>query len=170
MLVCPIRNWLWRSLVMSSIPRKTTRLMPCNLFLPEGEGKVPPVCCVSGQCLKGHWWVSKWYHDDDWVIYVWWSQDVMVVWMVRGWYLINWWVLSGEGIAKYYRLSSCSFGQALKNMQGKVVTHSEEVRWWRTLMVECVTFFWLYSKENSSTFHDQSSPPSNFFRMCNHFL
>ena len=23
----------------------------------------------------------------------------------------------------------------------KVVTHSEEVEWWRTLMVECVTLF-----------------------------
>ena len=33
------------------------------------------------------------------------------------------------------------FGQALGKLQGKVVTHSEEVGWWRTLMVECVTLF-----------------------------
>ena len=34
-----------------------------------------------------------------------------------------------------------SFGQALGKLQGKVVTHSEEVGWWSTLMVECVTLF-----------------------------
>ena len=33
------------------------------------------------------------------------------------------------------------FGQALGKLQGKMVTHSEEVGWWRTLMVECVTLF-----------------------------
>ena len=46
-----------------------------------------------------------------------------------------------ETIANYCSLSSCSFGQALDKLQGKVVTHSEEVGWWRTLMVEYVTLF-----------------------------
>ena len=27
----------------------------------------------------------------------------------------------------------------------KGVTHSQEVGWWRTLMVECVTLFWIFS-------------------------
>ena len=43
-------------------------------------------------------------------------------------------------IANFCSLPSLSFGQALGKLQGKVVTHSEEVGWWRTLMVECVTF------------------------------
>ena len=30
---------------------------------------------------------------------------------------------------------------ALGKLQGKTVTHSEEVGWWRTLMVECGTLF-----------------------------
>ena len=30
---------------------------------------------------------------------------------------------------------------ALGKLQGKVVTHAEEVGWWRILMVECVTLF-----------------------------
>ena len=29
----------------------------------------------------------------------------------------------------------------LDKLQGKAVTHSCEVEWWRTLMVECVTVF-----------------------------
>ena len=45
------------------------------------------------------------------------------------------------GIANYCSLPSLSFGQALGKLQGKVVTHFEEVGWWRTLMVECVTLF-----------------------------
>ena len=44
-------------------------------------------------------------------------------------------------IANYYSLPPLSFGQGLGKLQGKVVTHSEEVGWWRTLMVECVTLF-----------------------------
>ena len=51
----------------------------------------------------------------------------------------------GLPIANYCSLPSMSFGQALDKLQGKVVTHSEEVGWWRTLMVECVTLFWLFS-------------------------
>ena len=47
-------------------------------------------------------------------------------------------------IANYCSLHSLSFGQALGKLQGKVVTHSEEVGWWRTLMVECVTLFFDY--------------------------
>ena len=46
-----------------------------------------------------------------------------------------------DGIANYYSLPLFSFGQALGKLQGKVVTHFEEVGWWRTLMVECVTLF-----------------------------
>ena len=44
-------------------------------------------------------------------------------------------------IANFCSLPWLSFGQALGKLQGKVVTHSEEVGWWRTLMVECVTLF-----------------------------
>ena len=44
-------------------------------------------------------------------------------------------------IANFCSLPLMSFGQALGKLQGKVVTHSEEVGWWRTLMVECVTLF-----------------------------
>ena len=44
-------------------------------------------------------------------------------------------------MASYCSLPSLSFGQALGKLQGKVVTQSEEVGWWRTLMVECVTLF-----------------------------
>ena len=47
--------------------------------------------------------------------------------------------------ANFCSLPSMSFGQAPGKLQGKVVTHSEEVGWWRTLMVECVTLFWLFS-------------------------
>ena len=47
--------------------------------------------------------------------------------------------LTSLPIANYCSLSSCLFGQTLNKLQGKVVTHSEEVGWWRTLMVECVT-------------------------------
>ena len=35
-------------------------------------------------------------------------------------------------IANFCSLPSLSFGQALGKLQGKVVTHSEEVGWWRT--------------------------------------
>ena len=51
----------------------------------------------------------------------------------------------GLTIANFRSLPSMSFEQALGKLQGKVVTHSEEVGWWRTLMVECVTLFWLFS-------------------------
>ena len=44
-------------------------------------------------------------------------------------------------IANFCSLPLLSFGQALGKLQGKVVTHSEEVGWWRTLMVECLTLF-----------------------------
>ena len=30
------------------------------------------------------------------------------------------------------------FGMILDKLQGQVVTHSQEVEWWRILMVECV--------------------------------
>ena len=43
------------------------------------------------------------------------------------------------GIANYCSLPLLTFGQALGKLQGKLVTHSEEVGWWITLMVECVT-------------------------------
>ena len=49
------------------------------------------------------------------------------------------------GIANYCSLPLLSFGQALGKLQGKVVTHSEEVGWWRTLMVEFVTLFRQFS-------------------------
>ena len=39
---------------------------------------------------------------------------------------------------------SMSFGQALGKLQRKVVTHSEEVGWWRTWMGEYVTLFFYY--------------------------
>ena len=45
------------------------------------------------------------------------------------------------GIANYCSLPSLTFGQALGKLQGKVVTHSEEVGWWRTWMGECLTLF-----------------------------
>ena len=48
-------------------------------------------------------------------------------------------------IANFCSWPLLSFGQAPGKLQGKVVTHSEEVGWWRTLMVECVTLFWLFS-------------------------
>ena len=44
-------------------------------------------------------------------------------------------------IANYCSLPLLTLGQALGKLQGKVVTHSEEVGSWRTLMVECVTLF-----------------------------
>ena len=44
-------------------------------------------------------------------------------------------------IANFCSLPLLSFRQALGKLQGKVVTHSEEVGWVRTLMVECVTLF-----------------------------
>ena len=44
-------------------------------------------------------------------------------------------------IANFCSLPLLSFGQALGKVQGKEVIHSEEVGWWRTLMVECVTLF-----------------------------
>ena len=50
-------------------------------------------------------------------------------------------------IANYCSLPSLSFGQALGKLQGKVVTHSEEVGWWRALMVEYVTpFIWGFNR------------------------
>ena len=35
----------------------------------------------------------------------------------------------------------------------KAVTHSEEVEWWRTLMVECVTVSRLYSQKRVTHTH-----------------
>ena len=37
--------------------------------------------------------------------------------------------------ANYCNLPSFSFGQALGKLQGKVLTHSENVGWWKTLMM-----------------------------------
>ena len=42
---------------------------------------------------------------------------------------------------KLLQLPFLVIGQALGKLQGKVVRHSEEVGWWRNLMVECVTLF-----------------------------
>ena len=56
----------------------------------------------------------------------------------------------------------------VKKPYRKARTHSQEVEWWRTFMVECVQIFKLYqlqSVKNPYTFHHQSSPPFNFFRM-----
>ena len=47
-------------------------------------------------------------------------------------------------IANYCSFPSFSFGQALGKLQGKVLTHSEKVGWWKSLMVECVSIFWLF--------------------------
>ena len=44
-------------------------------------------------------------------------------------------------IANYCSLPLFSFGHALGKLQGKVLTHSEKVGWWKTLMVECVSIF-----------------------------
>ena len=52
-------------------------------------------------------------------------------------------------IANYCNLPSFSFGHALGKLQGKVLTHSEKVGWWRTLMVECVSIFFYYVALNS---------------------
>ena len=49
-----------------------------------------------------------------------------VLGLVGGSYLIC------RTIANFCSLPSLSFGQALGKLQGKVVTHSEEVGWWRT--------------------------------------
>ena len=56
-------------------------------------------------------------------------------------------------IANYCSLPSLSFGQILGKLQGKVVTHFEEVGWWRTLMVECGTLFWLFIQVQDLTVH-----------------
>ena len=39
--------------------------------------------------------------------------------------------LTLEAIASFCSLRSMSFGQAVGKLQGKVVTHSGEVGWWR---------------------------------------
>ena len=44
-------------------------------------------------------------------------------------------------IANYCSLPLFSFGHALGKLQGKVLTHSKKVGWWKTLMVECVSIF-----------------------------
>ena len=36
----------------------------------------------------------------------------------------------------------------ISKLQGKGVTHSQEVEWWRTFMVECVTLFSVFSYFN----------------------
>ena len=60
----------------------------------------------------------------------------------------------------------------LGKLHGKAQPHSEEVEWWRTLMVECVRIFdtlELVELKNLYTFHHESSPPFNFLRMCTGF-
>ena len=47
----------------------------------------------------------------------------------------------GCPIANFCSLHLFSFGQALGKLQGKVLTHSEKVGWWKSLMVECVSIF-----------------------------
>ena len=47
----------------------------------------------------------------------------------------------GRSVRTIANFCSLPLGQALGKLQGKVVTHSEEVGWWRTLMVECATLF-----------------------------
>ena len=46
-------------------------------------------------------------------------------------------------------------GVGLSKLQGKGVTHSQKVEWWRTFMVECVTLFSEFSllKEFKSINH-----------------
>ena len=47
-------------------------------------------------------------------------------------------------IANYCSLPSFSFDHALGKLQGKVLTHSEKVGWWKSLMLEYVSLFYLF--------------------------
>ena len=64
----------------------------------------------------------------------------MVLWLLFVVFsLIGWRLLAGCHHCKLLQLTFDVIGHALGKLQGKGVTDSEEVGWWRTLMVECVT-------------------------------
>ena len=49
-----------------------------------------------------------------------------------------------NSIANCCSLPSFLFGLALGRLQGKVLTHSEKVGWWKTLKMECVVSLFGY--------------------------
>ena len=73
-----------------------------------------------------------------------------------------------EAIASLDHPIPQGFSSSLLKPYIKAVTYFCEVEWWRTLMMECVTFIY-YIVKNGDTFHHQSSPPFNFTRICNRF-
>ena len=61
--------------------------------------------------------------------------------IISGHYCHHLWAEPQALIANYCSLSLFSFGQSLDKVQGKEVTQFDEVEWWRTLIVECVSVY-----------------------------